>query len=53
VRLSTGGRLRLFFQKKSEAENGKAVFGENTVDNRILSLAANVQRPTRNTKPSS
>ena len=44
VRLPNGGRLQIIFQKKREAQNGHAVFGDNTVDNRILSLAFNVQK---------
>jgi PhoH-like ATPase len=44
VQLPNGGRLQIIFQKKREAQNGHAVFGDNTVDNRILSLAFNVQK---------
>jgi len=44
VRLPNGGQLRIIFQKKTERANGKHVFGDNTVDNRILSLAASVKK---------
>ncbi len=44
VPLANGGRLRIIFQKKSQTTNGHHLFGENTVDNRILSLAATLQK---------
>jgi PhoH-like ATPase len=44
VHLPNGGRLRIIFQKAHQTRNGNAVFGDNTVDNRILSLAATVQK---------
>ena len=42
VPLPNGGSLRILFQSQRESRNGAHVFGENTVDNRILSLAANM-----------
>ena len=42
VPLPNGGRLKIIFQNQKETRNGEHVFGDNTVDNRILSLAANV-----------
>jgi PhoH-like ATPase len=44
VRLPTGGRLKIAFQKKDLSRNGHSVFTENTVDNRILSLAQAIQK---------
>jgi len=44
VRLPNGGRLKIVFQKGGQAKNGHAVFSDNTVDNRILSLAASIQK---------
>src|SRR5439155_10287506 len=44
VLLSTGGKLRIAFKSESHGKNGHAVFGDNTVDNRILALAASVQK---------
>jgi len=44
VKLPTGGRLRIVFQKNGQEKNGHAVFSGNTVDNRILSLAATIQK---------
>jgi len=44
VRLPTGGRLKIAFQKKDLSRNGHSVFSENTVDNRILSLAQAIQK---------
>ncbi len=43
VKLPNGGKLRIVIQKKGAAKNGHTVFGDNTVDNRILSLAATIQ----------
>ena len=42
VPLPNGGSLKIIFQSAKESRNGEHVFGDNTVDNRILSLAANV-----------
>jgi PhoH-like ATPase len=44
VRLPNGGKLRIVFQKNEAAKNGHGVFGDNTVDNRILSLAFTIQK---------
>lgn len=44
VPLPNGGSLRIIFQDAKETRNGEHVFGDNTVDNRILSLAANVRK---------
>ncbi len=42
VALPNGGHLRIIFQKAKSARNGHALFSDNTVDNRILSLAFSV-----------
>ena len=42
VRLPNGGNLCIIFQKAKSAANGQAVFGNDTVDNRILSLASSI-----------
>src|SRR6266702_3773389 len=39
VTLPTGGRLRIIFQQEHTFKNGHAVFGTDSVGNRILSLA--------------
>jgi PhoH-like ATPase len=44
VRLPNGGKLKIVFQKNGQERNGHAVFSGNTVDNRILSLAAGIQK---------
>jgi PhoH-like ATPase len=44
VRLPNGGKLRIVFPKSGQEKNGHAVFSDNTVDNRILSLAAGIQK---------
>ena len=44
VKLPTGGKLKIAFQKKDASANGHVVFNENTVDNRILSLAQAIQK---------
>jgi len=44
VKLPTGGKLKIAFQKKDVSANGHVVFNENTVDNRILSLAQAIQK---------
>jgi len=43
VKLPNGGKLKIVFQKHG-ATNGEALFNGNTVDNRILSLAAGIQK---------
>ena len=42
VGLPNGGNLRIIFQQAKAAANGHAVFGNDTIDNRILSLAAGI-----------
>lgn len=42
VALSTGGRLKVIFQKPGE--NGQVVVGSKTVDSRIVALALHVQK---------
>jgi len=44
VNLPNGGHLRIAFQKHKNDENGHAVFGTDSVDNRILSLAFNIKK---------
>ena len=44
VELPTGGKLKIAFQKKDVAHNGHTVFNDNTVDNRILTLAQAIQK---------
>jgi len=44
VRLPNGGRLKIVFQRNGQERNGHGVFSDNTVDNRILSLAAGIQK---------
>src|SRR5205807_1834237 len=44
VKLPTGGRLKIVFQKNGHVNGEAAVFSANTVDNRILSLAAGIQK---------
>jgi PhoH-like ATPase len=44
VSLPNGGDLRIVFQKPRAARNGHAVFSNDTVDNRILSLAAGIKK---------
>src|SRR5256712_12360300 len=39
VELPNGGHLRIIFQKPDAARNGHVVFGTDSVDNSILSLA--------------
>jgi PhoH-like ATPase len=43
VKLPNGGRLKIAFYKNGQ-HNGEAHFNGNTVDNRILSLAASIQK---------
>ncbi len=44
VKLPNDGRLKIVFQKNDLSKNGHGVFSDNTVDNRILSLAAGIQK---------
>ncbi|MFZ0828295.1 MAG: PhoH family protein [Verrucomicrobiia bacterium] len=44
VSLPNGGKLKIAFYKNGHATNGDGGFNGNTVDNRILSLAASVQK---------
>jgi len=44
VKLPNSGKLKIVFQKHDAARNGHSVFGTDTVDNRILSLAAGIQK---------
>src|SRR5271157_1592916 len=44
VKLPNGGKLKIAFYKNGHAGNGDGGFNGNTVDNRILSLAASVQK---------
>lgn len=44
VRLPTGGKLKIGFQKKDPARNGHSFLADNTVDSRILSFARSVQK---------
>jgi PhoH-like ATPase len=45
VKLPTGGRLKIVFQKNGNGQaHGDGGFNANTVDNRILSLAAGIQK---------
>ena len=44
VKLPTGGKLKIAFHKRDLAKNGHSVFTDNTVDNRILSLAQAIQK---------
>jgi len=44
VPLPNGGKLKIVFQRNGQEKNGHAVFSDNTVDNRILSLAATIQK---------
>jgi PhoH-like ATPase len=46
VTLSTGGRLRIVFEKKEHNGNGSVQLETTTVDSRILNLALAVQRGT-------
>jgi PhoH-like ATPase len=48
VELTTGGRLKVIFQDKSE--NGHVSVGSNNVDSRIVALALNVQRADPKTR---
>jgi len=44
VNLPNGGKLKIAFYKNGHSTNADAGFNGNTVDNRILSLAASVQK---------
>ncbi|MDE3066949.1 MAG: PhoH family protein [Verrucomicrobiota bacterium] len=44
VKLPTGGRLKIIFYKNGHVANGDDAFNALTVDNRILSLAAGIQK---------
>ncbi len=45
VELENGGCLRIIFQKRSQdGKSGQVIFGDNTVDSRIVALALNVQK---------
>ena len=44
VKLPNGGKLKIAFYKNGHSGNGDGVFSANTVDNRILSLAASIQK---------
>lgn len=45
VALENGGCLRIIFQKRSQdGKSGQVIFGDNTVDSRIVALALNVQK---------
>jgi len=48
VRLSNGGCLRIIFHNAKD--NGHAVFGNNTVDNRIVTLAQMIQKKNSKAK---
>lgn len=50
VPLKNGGQLRIIFQKESKKKNASVLFGENTVDNRILALAAEIQKDSPDQK---
>ncbi len=44
VELPNGGKLKIAFYKNGHSGNGDGAFHANTVDNRILSLAAGIQK---------
>ena len=44
VKLPNGGKLKIAFYKNGHSGNGDIAFNGNTVDNRILSLAASIQK---------
>jgi len=44
VRLPNGGRLKIVFHKNGVQKNGRLVLASDSVDNRILSLAAGIQK---------
>jgi PhoH-like ATPase len=44
VKLPNGGKLKILFHKNGHVNGDAGVFNANTVDNRILSLAATIQK---------
>jgi PhoH-like ATPase len=44
VKLPNGGQLKIIFHKNGAEKNGHAILASDSVDNRILSLAASVQK---------
>ncbi len=44
VKLPNGGSLKIVFQKNGNQQGGHGIFSHDTVDNRILSLAASIQK---------
>ena len=44
VKLPTGGKLKIVFQKNGHVNGDGGIFNPHTVDNRILSLASNIQK---------
>ena len=44
VPLPNGGQLRIIFEKEKSAANGHALFGNGSVDNRILTLALGLKK---------
>lgn len=44
VRLPNGGQLRIVFEKEKASTNGHALFGNGSVDNRILMLAFGLKK---------
>lgn len=44
VQLPNGGTLRIAFQKSSPRQNGHSIFCSDSADNRILTLAAQIQK---------
>jgi PhoH-like ATPase len=44
VKLPTGGKLKIVFQKNGHSNGENGVFNPHTVDNRILTLASSIQK---------
>src|SRR5882762_8388217 len=44
VALPNGGSLKIVFSKNGSQQNGHGIFSHDSVDNRILSLAASIQK---------
>ncbi|MGA2030515.1 MAG: PIN domain-containing protein, partial [Verrucomicrobiota bacterium] len=44
VNLPNNGKLKIIFQKNGHVANGSEILNAHTVDNRILSLAASIQK---------
>ena len=44
VSLPNGGQLRIIFEKEKATTNGHSLFGNDSVDNRILQLAFNIKK---------